>query len=484
MTLKTKAFQGIFWNAIDKLVAQLGYFAVTIYLAKLIGPEAFGLIGMLTIFMLLAESVINNGFSQALVQRSHQITEADTSTVFYINLVWGGGIYLLLFLTAPFIADFYNKPELIIVSRWLFLMIVINSLTVVVRAKLIINVDFRSQALSGLISILVSAPIAIYLALQGYGYWAFVWLLLIKTLILNIGLWVSLRWYPKLIFCKESFGRLFKFGSNLMLAGVIATLVNNLYVVLIGRYFNANSVGYFTQATNSTNFLSQFISSTLQGVTYPILTSVKDERKYLVHIYKKLLSVTMLLSLPALAGFAAISEQFVELFLGAEWLPTVPVIQILCFARIITPISVVNMSILNAIGRSDLFLKVDLSKLPITLVTLFIAIPFGIEGIAWAMLTSSIISFFINAYYPGKIFGFGAVEQLVDGYKIIISTVVMYLCISMINIGDNFLELSIKITVGIFIYVFALWFLNVPIFNEVKNILVRKYLSRSDTNIG
>ena len=199
---------------------------------------------------------------------------------------------------------------------------------------------------------------------------------------------------PKLIFSMESFKLLFKFGSNLMLAGFVATLINNLYVALVGRYFNATQVGYFTQAQNLSNNLSQFISSTLQGVTYPIMTSVKEDSERLVSIYTQLISVTMLVSLPMLIGFAAVSEEFVRIILGDEWLPVVPVLAALCFARTITPISWINLNILNAVGRSDLFLKVDLSKLPMNLGALFIALPYGIEGLAWAMVCTSFIAFF------------------------------------------------------------------------------------------
>ncbi|GGM97862.1 lipopolysaccharide biosynthesis protein [Shewanella xiamenensis] len=462
MSLKAKALSGLVWSASDKLITQFGYFAVTLYIAKQIGPEAFGLIGMLTIFMLLTESVISNGFSQALVQRSKQLTEADASTVFYINLVWGVFIYAVLFVTAPLIAQFYQKPELVDIARWLFLIVIINSLTVVVRAKLTIKVDFKSQAISGLFATLLSAPIAIHLAQQGYSYWSFVWLLLIKAVVLNISLWCFSRWYPQAIFSKDSFYRLFKFGSNLMLAGFIATLVNNLYIALIGRYFNAANVGYFTQATNITNFLSQFISSTLQGVTYPILTSVKEDREKLIRIYKQLITATCLISLPALVGFCAVAEDFVLLFLDEEWLSAVPVIQLLCIARMITPISAINMNILNAVGRSDLFLKIDLSKLPMTLTALYIAIPYGIIGIAWGMLVTSLVSFFINAYYPGKLFSFGATKQLNICVKIFISTIVMYSVVIFINLDSLAISLILKILIGIIVYPLTLLLLREP----------------------
>lgn len=426
---------------------------MTVFIARLIGPESFGFIGMLTIFMLLAESVVSSGFSQALVQRSQELTEEDASTIFYVNLGWGIAMYLLLYFTAPLIAKFYNQPLLIDISRVLFVIVIINSFTVVAHAKLTIDIDFKSQAITSTFSTLISSIVGIYLAITGHEYWSLVWMLITKSVFNSIGLWFFCRWMPKLIFSGQSFKQLFKFGSNLMLAGLVATFVNNLYVALVGRYFNATQVGYFTQATNLSNYLSGFISSTLQGVTYPIMTSVKNDRERLVNIYTQLISITMLVSVPLLIGFAAVAEDFVKLTLGNDWLPVIPVLVALCFARTITPISAINLNILNAVGRSDLFLKVDLSKLPMTLGALFIALPYGIEGLAWAMVCTSFIAFFINAYFPGKLFGFGGIAQLRVAYKYIIAATIMYLAVSLISVSLSlWLTLVVKIFIGAVIY--------------------------------
>src|SRR5690554_3653654 len=262
-----------------------------------------------------------------------------------------------------------------------------------------------------------------------------------------------------------------------MLAGIGATLLNNFYIALIGRYFNPASVGYYTQATNLSNFLSTFISSTLQDVTYPIMTSIKEDRTRLLEVYKQLISITMLVSLPMLVGFAAVADTAVLLFLGEEWLPTVPVLIALCLARAMTPISAINMNILNAIGRSDLFLKVDLSKYPMVIAGFFIGINYGIEGVAWAMFTTTFLSFFVNAYFPGKFFGFGGIAQLKIAYKYIIAATVMYFAVSQVSISDSlWLTLVAKVTVGGLIYPALLFIMRDafllqnarPIVNKIK----------------
>jgi len=466
-SLKSKAIKGLSWSLADKLINQLGSMAVTLYLARLIGPESFGFIGMLTIFILLFESVVNGGFTQALVQRSKDITEEDSSTIFYVNMLWGSFIYGALYFAAPLIAEFYKQPLLVDISRVLFLVVIINSFSIVARAKLTIAIDFKSQAIASTIATLFGSAIAIYLALLDYGYWALVWLVLSKAIFNSMGLWFFCKWLPKLIFSMKSFKSLFKFGSNLMIAGLVATFVNNLYVALVGRYFSATSVGYFTQATNLTNALSGVVSSTLQGVTYPIMTSIKDDKERLTNIYKQLISITMLVSLPLFVGFAAVAESFVNIFLGNEWIATIPLLIALSFARVITPISAINMNILNAVGRSDLFLKIDLSKLPMTLAALFIALPFGIEALAWSMACTSAIAFFINAYYPYKLFDFGPIKQLKIALNYILASGVMYFVLMFVDIGGGIFELVLKIGLGILVYVLFLWIIKDKYFMKI-----------------
>jgi teichuronic acid exporter len=456
MSLKNKAILAMSWSVADKIASQFGSLIVMIYLSRLLGPESFGFIGMLTIFILLADGVVSGGFMQALVQRSKDITHDDANTIFFINVGWAVFIYVVLFTVAPLIANFYRQPELILVARVIFLTIIINSFAVVVRAKLTILMDFKSQAITNTIAILISSILALWLANNNYGYWSLVWMEFSKALISTAGVWYFCRWVPQWRFSSQSFRSLFKFGSNLMLAGFVATLVNNLYIALIGRFYNASQVGFYTQSANLSNAVYGFVSSSLQGVTYPIMTSIRDDRERLINIYKQLISLTMLVCLPMLIGFAAVSKDFIQIFLGEEWLPAAPVLVALCLARSVTPISVVNMNILNAVGRSDLFLKVDLSKLPMTLGALYFALPYGIEGVACASVITSFIAFFINAYYPGKIFGFGAVSQLRVALPYLLATASMFAVLIVLPLSSSVEILAGKIFIGVMIYVFVI----------------------------
>lgn len=241
---------------------------------------------MLTVFILLADSEVSGGFTSALVQRSQQLTGDDPCTVFWINCIWGLLIYAVLFIAAPLIADFYRQQELVAIARVLFLVIIINLLNIVPRANLTIAIDFKSQRIANTFSTILSSALAILMVQYGYGYWSLVCLVVSKSLVSWIGIWWFYTWLPKWRFSRKSFDLIFSFGSNLMLAGFVATFVNNLYIELISRFYNAVQVGFYTQATNLSNYASQFIASSLQGVTYRIMTSIKDDRERLIGIYK------------------------------------------------------------------------------------------------------------------------------------------------------------------------------------------------------
>ncbi|MBT8386983.1 MAG: lipopolysaccharide biosynthesis protein, partial [Ignavibacteria bacterium] len=381
--------------------------------------------------------------------------------------------YFTLYFIAPYIAAFYHEEVLIKIARILFLIVIINSLSIVARAKLIIIVDTKSQMIANTSGTLLGAFLALIMAKMGYGYWSLVVLTLTREFISSLMIWLFSKWVPKLIFCLSSAKKLFKFGSNLLIAGLIGTTINNLYIVFIGRYYNATQVGYLSQGTNITNSLSGVISTTLHGVTYPILTSLNDDKERMIDVYKKIIEYTMIVTLPVMVGFAGIANTFVELFLGEKWKSMIPVIVLLCFARAVTPISSINMNILNVIGRSDLFLKVDLSKMPIFILAVVVSVSHGVVAVAIAILITSIIAFIINAYYPGKMFGFGIAQQLKLSIKFIIAAFVMFVTVINIHSVNLLLELVLKILIGAISYFVMLYFLKVKLFidflHDVKN---------------
>jgi teichuronic acid exporter len=475
INLKQKAISGVAWSFFDKIINQAGNFVLLIYLSRVLSPSDFGLIAMLTIFLAIAQSLINSGFSQALIQKSDKVTENDLSTVFYVNFAISVLLYCLLFITAPFIASFYSQPELVDLSRVLFIVVIINAVALVPRAKLLIAIDFKSQSLINSAAMLFSAGVAIYMINDGYGYWSLVGLNVTKAFTTAFLLIVFSKWKPSWLFSIASFKNLFSFGSNLLIAGLVATTVQNLYSVLIGRNFNAQQLGYFQQGFNYTNILSTTLSSIIQGVTYPIMTSIQEDKERLVQVYIKVMGIVTLVTFPVFVGFAAVAEEFVLIFLGEKWRPIIPILIVLSLARLITPISALNLNILNARGRSDLFLKTDLSKLPMTIAALIIAVPYGILAVAFAQLTTTFISFFINTYYPGKLFGFGAKEQLKQIFPIAMASLIMYLSISFIKFESIEVQMFTKIAVGGGVYVAICWLFKISAFTDVLDIIFSRF---------
>lgn len=423
-SLKQKALKGVFWSSIERLLTQAIQLVLGIIMARLLLPSDYGLIGMLAIFSAISASFVDSGLNSALIQKKDR-TEEDYSTVFYFNLMVSAGCYLLLFVCAPLISGFYKTPALTPIIRVMFMTLIINSLCMVQQTKLTINMNFKAKTIISFLSVLMSGSLGVFLAYSGMGVWALVAQAIIGSVTTTLMLFIICRWKPLLVFSKQSFNRLFGFGSKLLGAGLVATTLSNLYTILIGRFFSPDQVGYYTRGMQMPALASSTISSVLQGVTYPVMTSVQDDRERMVSIYKRLIKTTGFFVIPCMTALAIISEPFVRFFLTEKWMPAVVLMQWICFARMFTPISALNMNILNAIGRSDLFLKIDLSKLPMAFIALAITLPFGIEVVVIGHFVTSFIAFFINAYYPGRKFGYGAFHQIKDLFPVMLCTVGM-----------------------------------------------------------
>ena len=477
MELRDLALKGALWNFTDKVINQVGSFILLIYLSQTLSPSDFGLIAMLTIFLAVSQSLIDSGFSQALVQRSTDITDVDLSTVFYVNLIISLILYSTLYLAAPAISGFYNQSELIDLSRMLFIVVIINSFAIVPRAVLTIEVDFKSQSIANTIATIVGSLVAVCMVTNDYGYWSLIGMNLSKAVINAMILNYYSKWRPSLIFSISSLKRLFSFGSYLLVAGLVATTIQNLYNVLLGRYFSSSQVGYYQQGYTYTDMLSGTITSVIQGVTFPIMTSIKNNEKKLVAVYSKVMGIATLVTFPIFFGFMSVTEEFVFVFLGEKWVDIIPVLTILSLARMITPISSLNLNILNAKGRSDLFFKVDIVKLPMTLLTLFIAIPYGIVGVSFAQVFNVFVSFFINAYYPGRLFGFGWLKQVKLLIPTLLASIAMYCVVSFIEVDDLLLQLLLKIFVGVVFYIFICFWFKIPSFMYLVSILKRRFLN-------
>jgi len=477
-SLKSTATRGMLWNALEKFSVQAGQLIIGIILARILMPEDFGLIGMLSIFIAISQTFIDSGMGSGLIQKKNR-TEIDFSTVFVFNFAVSATFYLILYITAPLIADFYNMPQLVDLTRVLAIIIIINSLAIVQRSRLTINIDFKTIAKVNVVSVFTSGAFGILFAYMGYGVWALVIQQLINALVAVIMFWFLSRWKPSFLFSKQAFKDLFGYGSKLLLSGLYAQTMANIYNIAIGKAFSAAELGFYTRAKSFAELTAGTVTSVLHQVSFPILSSLQEDRKRMVHIFSRMIRMSSFIIFPAMTMLAILADPIVRLLLTEKWLPAVPLLQLMCFARVFYPISVINMNILNAIGRSDLFLKVDLSKFPISIVALIVTIPLGVEAMVIGHVVTSFISYIINSYMPGKLFGYGALAQLRDMVPVLIATAITGAIVFVANsFVDNIsLKLLFGATIGLVVYLITGNILKIEELNEVK-LLIKNVLNR------
>lgn len=477
-SLKNTAVTGLIWSAIERFSVQGTQFIVTIILARLISPEDFGLIGMITVFIALSDLIINGGFSQALIQKK-QRTQDDFSTVFYFNVIIAVFIYGLIYFLAPYVAKFYNQMPLIDILRILAISVILKSFCVVQNAILSIKLNFKLRTKINLISALLSGTIAIYMAYKGLGVYALIYQTILLSLLVSVFSFALIRWFPSLKFSFDSLKVLFNFGSKLLFASVVRTIVDNCYAILIGRFLSIRDVGYYTQGRNMPDVLSMNLYNVLQNVFFPLMSAHQDDKERLLKIYKKGIQGTAFIIIPAMVGLMLIAEPFVHCVLSDKWEGAIIVIQWIALSRIIIPISALNCSIINAVGRSDIYLKIDLLKLPLTIGALLATFSFGLEVIVIGNAIISAICFFINAYYPGKWFGFGAWEQLKKISPIIFCTLCMALPLYFIKLDNKLLEMILKLCMGPIIYSAMCYLMKVETFMEMCTLFKSKIKKES-----
>ena len=470
-TIKQKTVRGILWNSIEKFLVKGSSFIISIILARILSPSDYGLIGMLAVFISLSNVFIESGLSKALIQKQN-CTDTDYSTAFYTNIIISIVIYVILYFAAPYVAKFYHEPQLCAILRVLSVNFVLGSLNVVQRTKLMSRMDFRSLAFVNFIGTVSGGIIGIIMAYSGCGVWSLVGQSIAVTFATIIFFPIYSKWRPQMQFSRQSFNQLFKFGSKLLISGTVATVVNNISTIAIGNIYRTSQLGFYTRASQFSEMVAFTVNDVMGTVTFPALSELQNNTDRMIAVYKKSLYFTAFIIFPVMTMMALLAKPLVLLLLTEKWLPCVALMQLLCIARMFTPLSAINMNLLNAIGRSDLFMKVDLSKIPIILVSLAITIPISVKAICIGNLVTTIICFFINTYYPGKMFGYGASEQIKDYWKlfvaiILMSFVIYVVCMLIINI---WIQIFVGVIVGCGVYFISCLFLKAVTIKEIKSV--------------
>ncbi|WP_223592365.1 lipopolysaccharide biosynthesis protein [Neobacillus bataviensis] len=456
-SLKRKAISGLLWSSTDLIANQGIQFFIQIILARLLLPEHFGLIGMILIFISISNSIIDSGFTQALIKEKNP-GQDDYSTVFYFNLLLAFLIYMVLFISSEAISSFFGEPQLISILRILSLVLIINSFGIIQRAILIKNVDFRSQTKINIIAGTVSGMVAIVFALFGFGVWSLVLKSLSMQFIQTLLLWFNNKWIPSFVFSVKSFKKLFGFGSKLLISGLIDTLYNNLYFVIIGKFFTASQLGYYTNAVKLRDVASQSITTSVQRVTYPVLSKIQGDEEKLKYGYRKVIKTTTFIIFPFMLGLAAISSPLIYSLLGDKWMPSVKYLQLLCIAGMLYPLHAINLNILQVKGRSDLFLVLELlKKLILTiLIILVLWLKLGVIGLIWGTVLHSFIALFINTYFSAREISYSVKEQLKDITPIFLISIFMAGIVYYVGLllsGSNLITMIFQIGIGILLYI-------------------------------
>lgn len=412
-SLTNKTVRGVAWNSLDRIANYGISFLVSIVLARLLSPEDYGLIGLINIFIVIFNVILDGGLSTALI-RKEKVTEEDYNTVFYTNLAVSVFLTLSLIVGAPLISSFFKRPELMPLLRVMSLILIVNSLAIVQQARLTRDINFKLQTKISVIAHVGSGAFGISLAFLGFGVWALVAQQLSSRVLATFLFWFYGKWNPRLIFTWNSFKELFGFGWKLLVSRVINSIWGQLYQVVIGKFYSPYSLGLYTRAVQYGQMFSSGVGDVVLKVSLPVMSSIQNDEARMIQATRKIIKTTMFVTLVFMMGMAASAESLVFVLIGEKWLPCVPMLQIVCFNVAVNPLIHINENLLTVKGRSDKLLLLQILKIVITIVPIVLGI---FVGIYWMLAGSAIVAWlcvFLYTYYTKMYFGYSALNQLRD----------------------------------------------------------------------
>ncbi|KIQ18705.1 hypothetical protein RT99_16855 [Flavobacterium sp. MEB061] len=474
MSLKGHALSGFVWSFLQQFSVQLITFSVQLILARILQPSEFGLIGMLTVFIGIGTALFEGGMTSSLIRVSTVDTK-DYSTVFFFNLGVSVLIYLLFFLTAPYIALFYRQPMLTHIARVYGLSFVFLAFGTVQNTILIKEMKFKKQTMITFPALLIGSVVGVILANNEYGVWSLVYSMLITNLLTAVFLWFSSDWRPQFIFDIDKFKLHFHFGYKMTLSSLLDTIFTNIYQIIIGRFYNPILVGYYTRANSLMMLPVANVSGALNKVVFPLFSKVQDDIPALRAAYKKIMLVVLFVITPIIVLMALLANQLVVFLFTEKWLPIVPIFQIICFSGILYPLHMYNLLILQVKGRSDLFLKLEVIKKVILVIIIVISIFYGFTSLLLGYVIASIIALFINTYYAGSMIDYSMKQQLLDILPIFVISICMGIVVVLVNsnliVYNNISRLIISSSAGLIIYIFLALIFKFQSISDVRNII-------------
>lgn len=451
---KTEVLYSLIWKLMERGGTQGIQFIVTVVLARLLVPEEFGLIVLATIFVSIAKIFVETGFNTALIQKK-EADEIDFSSVFYLSIMVAGLLYLCLFLSSPYIALFFNQPEFTNVLRVLSLILffgAINSIQIAIISR---NLQFKKLFISSIGAVVLSGVVGIVMAYANFGIWALVSQQLTNQIVITIILWFTVKWRPLIVFSITRVKRLFSFGWKLLVSGILDTLTSNLTNLLVGKIYSPTALGFYNRGEQLPSLIVNNVDGSIQSVMLPTLSKYQENTQRVKEIARRSIVTSSFIIFPMMVGLAVIAEPLIELLFTEKWLSAVPFLQISCAVYALWPIHTMNLQVMNALGRSDLFLKLEIVKKILSVAILIISLQFGIYALVWGGFISSVLSTFINAYPNRKLIKYSFAEQWRDLVPSLLLSLVMGFIVYTIHWFELYklLTLIIQIVLGIIIYV-------------------------------
>ena len=468
--MKNKAVHGAKWSFIDNISNSGVTFLVGLILARLLTPAEYGIMAMIAIFIAVSNSIVDSGFSNALI-RKVRIEKVDYNTVFLFNLIVSIVLYILLYVAAPAISLFFKEPVLIDVLRVIGLILIVNALGIIPRTILVRGIDFKTQTKVSIISSVSSGLVGIGMAIVGFGVWSLVWQQLSRQILNSLFLWIFCKWMPQWEFSVKSFKEMFGFGYKLLLSGLLDTLYKNVYYVVIGCYSSAQ-LGQYTRAEQFNTIFSSNLTSIVQRVSYPVLSSIQEEPERLREAYRQIIKTTMLVTFACMLGLAAVAKPLIIILIGEKWLTAVSFLQIICFSGMLYPLHAINLNILQVKGRSDLFLKLEIIKKTIAVFPILIGIFYGIEYMLWGSVLTSFIAYFLNSHYSADLIRYSTIEHIKDVLPVFAVSLTIAAVMWLFSLLDIsvYIQLPIQIIVGLTLAFAVYERLRLPEYLEVKRL--------------
>jgi O-antigen/teichoic acid export membrane protein len=471
--LKHKAAQAISWSFVDKFGQQALTFITGLVLARwFLSPSDYGLIGLITVFNMLGYTLTDSGFSNALI-RKQDVTQTDLSSVFYFNIFIGLAAYLLLFLAAPYIASFYRQPILTSVIRVITLSIPLSALSVIQTTLLLKAVNFKVQARANLIALFCAGGVAIVLAFNGFGVWVLVFQLLVNLLVRNACLWMLSSWRPGRVYSRKSIRELWAYSAKLLLSGVLSAVFNNIYSLLIGKFYPIKDVGYYTQANKYAELPYYTVGSAIQSVTYPIISQIGQDAERLKNAFRKIIRVSAFFIFPIMLGLAAVAEPLVHTIIGEKWLPIVPYMRILCIGYIFFSLPNIYYSILFLKGESSRALWFNIFHKILLVVGIVATFRLGITAlvITWAVV--AMLYAFTMTISTGRRIHYRIPEQLKDIFPYFFIAIFMAMGVYLLSyvIASYWQLLIVQLFAGALFYLGMVYILGSKVFREIMEII-------------